>query len=191
MVVVPAIEPFLIVPVSERQAAPVSIGGQLLAWLSYEASLERGVIPQIAVSVLGRTSAPALTYPAVFPSMHGFYGPDLALDVVCSRRIGCYGRAMPDDNLVVWDRMYPNNPGGSITAPFQFALYSQAGLPWALFGALILGMVLAIWWRAVRSRLFGAPWSELAGAVTIVLVVHLALDSARNALLVSFVALWW
>jgi hypothetical protein len=188
MVLVPTVEPFLVAVATEENGA--GLGEQLAAWAEYESSLDRGVTPQIVVSILGRTSGPALTYTIVFPAAHRFYGPDLALDVLCSRRIGCSGRTMPDDNIVVWERMYPNNAGGSVTAPFQFALYSQAGIPWALAGAIALGAILAIWWRAVRARALGAPWSELAGAVGILLAVNLALDSPRNSLLVSYGALW-
>ena len=166
------------------------MGDRLGAWVSYESSLDKGVLPQIIVSVLGRTSGPALTYPVVFPTLHGFYGPDLALDVVCSKKLGCTGRSMPDDNLVVWDQMYPHNPGGSITAPFQFALYSQAGLPSALLGSVLLGAALAVVWRTVRARSLRGPWSELLGAITILAAVNLALDSPRNGLLVSYGALW-
>lgn len=152
--------------------------------------------PRISVAVysilapLMRTSAPALYYPIVYPDSHPFYGPDLGLDIVCSRRIGCSGLRMPDDNLVVWDYMNPSLHGGSITAPFQFALYSQAGVPGALFGSLLLGVLLAVTWRVARGAVFPPVVSSLAGAAVVLLSVNLALDSPRNSILVSYGALW-
>lgn len=152
--------------------------------------------PRISVALysilapLMRTSAPALYYPIVFPDSHPFYGPDLGLDVVCSRRIGCSGLRMPDDNLVVWDYMNPSLHGGSITAPFQFALYSQAGIPGALVGSVLLGLLLALTWRFARSDVLPPTVSSLTGAAVVLLALNLALDSPRNSIVVSYGALW-
>ena len=154
------------------------------------------VDPRIGVAIysmlapLMRTSAPALYYPIVFPEIHGFYGPDLGQDIVCSRKIGCSGLRMPDDNLVVWDYMNPALHGGSITAPFQFALYSQAGLAGAFVGSVVLGFVLALAWRLARSAATPPLWSSLLGAVVVLLAVNLALDSPRNSIVVTYGALW-
>ena len=139
---------------------------------------------------LMRTSAPALYYPVVFPASHPFYGPDLGLDIACSRRIGCSGLRMPDDNLVVWDYMNPSLHGGSVASPFQFALYSQAGVPGALIGSLLSGVLLAVAWRVARGAVLPPAASSLAGAAVVLLSINLALDSPRNSILVSYGALW-
>lgn len=139
---------------------------------------------------LMRTSAPALYYPIVFPEAHPFYGPDLGLDIFCSRRIGCSGLRMADDNLVVWDYMNPSLHGGSIAAPFQFALYSQAGVPGAIVGSLALGLLLAMAWRFARSAVLPPIASSVSGAAVILLSINLALDSPRNSIVVSYGALW-
>lgn len=142
------------------------------------------------VATLMRTSAPALYYPVVFPAAHPFYPLDLGQDVICSPRLGCDNKGMPDENLVVWDFMNPNFHGGSVTAPFQFALYSQGGLAPALIGSLVLGFVLGTTWRLARSSVLPPVWSALAGSIILLLAANLAVDSARNSVLVSYGALW-
>lgn len=137
-----------------------------------------------------RTSAPALYYSVVFPEAHPFYGPDFGLDIVCSKRIGCSGLRMPDDNLVVWDYMNPALGGGSVTAPFQFALYSQAGVLGATLGGLLLGALLAAGWRVAQSYRLPPVISDLLSAVVILLALNLALDSPRNSIIVSYGAFW-
>lgn len=139
---------------------------------------------------LTRTSAPALYYLIVFPEAHPFYGPDLGLDIFCSRRIGCSGLRMPDDNLVVWDYMNPSLHGGAIAAPFQFALYSQAGVPGATVGSWALGLLLAVAWRFARSAVLPPIASSVSGAAVILLSINLALDSPRGSIVVSYGALW-
>jgi len=149
-----------------------------------------GVVMYSLLAPLMRTSAPALYYTIVFPDLHAFYGPDVGLDIVCSKRIGCSGLRMPDDNLVVWDYMNPVLHGGSVTAPFQFALYSQAGVPGAVVGSLLLGFVLAVAWRFARSGVLSPIMSSMWGAATVVLSINLALDSPRNSIIVSYGAMW-
>lgn len=142
------------------------------------------------VGVLMRTSAPALYYPIVFPGAHPFYPLDLAQDVVCSPRLGCRNQGMPDDNIVVWDYMNPQLHGGSIAAPFQFALYSQGGVQIAALGAFVLGLILAAAWRLVIATALPAVWAALLGASVSLLAINLAIDSPRNSILVSYGALW-
>jgi hypothetical protein len=152
--------------------------------------------PQIAVALYAllapvtRTSVPALYYPVVFPDLHDWYGLDLGQDIVCSPRLGCANRGMPNDGLVVWDYMNPTFHGGSVAAPFQFALYSQVGPIGAVIGALVLGAVLGLAWSLSRSRRMSSPWSELFGTLVLVLAIYLALDSPRNSILVSYGVIW-
>lgn len=140
------------------------------------------------VGTLMRTSEPALYYPVVYPGVHSFYPIDLGQDIVCSPRLGCRNQGMPDDNLVVWDYINPQFHGGSVTAPFQFALYAQGGLVPALAGALVLGFVLGVAWQG--AMMLPRIWAGVSGSLLIVLAVNLALDSARNSLLVSYGAIW-
>ncbi len=140
------------------------------------------------VGTLMRTSEPALYYPVVYPGLHSFYPLDLGQDIVCSPRLGCRNQGMPDDNLVVWDYMNPQFHGGSVTAPFQFALYAQGGLVPAMAGALVLGFLLGLAWRA--AMILPRIWAGLSGALVIILAVNLALDSARNSVVVTYGAMW-
>ena len=149
-----------------------------------------GVTIYSLLAPMMRTSAPALYYVLVFPDHHAFYGPDVGLDIFCSRRIGCSGLRMPDDNIVVWDYMNPALHGGSVTAPYQFGLFAQAGLIGAFVGSILLGALLALVWRAARSASASAPWSSLLSASTVLLAINLALDSPRNGIVVSYGALW-
>ena len=137
-----------------------------------------------------RTSVPALYYPVVFPELHGWYGLDVGQDVICSPRLGCRNGGMPDDNLVIWDYMNPTFHGGSIAAPFQFALYSQVGPVGALVGALVLGVAVGLGWSLARSGRLAPTWSSMLGALVILLAVYLAIDSPRNSILVSYGVVW-
>jgi hypothetical protein len=97
---------------------------------------------------------------------------------------------MPDDNIVVWNYLAPSMPGGRMSAPFQFGLYSQVGVLWALVGAVLVGGALAMVWRFVRNPMMPGVWASLGGALVVLLSVFLALDSARNSLLASYGVFW-
>jgi hypothetical protein len=132
------------------------------------------------LSPLTRTSIPALAYVEVYPKVHGYHTLDLGQDVL---GVG----TMPDDNLVVW-RYLNGDTYGTTAAPAQFVLYSQGGIAVAIIGSVVLGIALALLWRAARSLL--PPWSPLASAVVIVLAAYLAIDSPRNSILVSYGVVW-
>lgn len=155
----------------------VELGSQL----QFETRREAIVLYSL-ISPLTRTSAPALYYPVVYPDEHPFHPIDLGQDVLG------FG-AMPDDNVVVWRYMNPTIPG-TTTAPFQFVLYSQGGLPVALLGSALAGLLLALLWRLVRSPGLGSTWSALLGSMVLLLGVYLAIDSPRNSTLVSYGVVW-
>lgn len=140
------------------------------------------VVLYAALAPVTRTSAPALFYPVVYPARHPYYGIDLGQDVL---GLG----SSPDDNRVIWHFMNPTLPGTS-AAPFQFSLYSQMGLVGALIGSFVLGGALAAIWRAARSHVWPREWSSLLATLTILLGVYLAIDSARNSVLVSYGIGW-
>jgi uncharacterized membrane protein len=145
-----------------------------------------GGVPVLAVysamSPLVRTSAPALYYPIVFPSRHPYYGLDVGQDVL---GIGTF----PDDNGLIWHYQNPHLAGTS-AAPFQFTLYSETGLIGALLQSLLVGVVLALGWRMVRSDSVPREWTSLLGSVELVFCVYLAISSPRAATTVSYGALW-
>ncbi len=132
---------------------------------------------------LTRTSAPAIYYSFVFPHEHPYYGLDLGQDILG------FG-TMPDDNKVVWQRMNPNIDGGTVSAPFHFVLYSQVGLWGALIGSFIAGLALGGSWFFVLVKIKQPATSVLAGSLVMLLSVYLAIDSARNSLLVSYGVAW-
>ena len=135
------------------------------------------------LSPFTRTSLPAFYYADVFPSQHPFYGLDLGQDIV-----GLGG--MPEDNRVVWDAMYPHLPGGSASAPFQFVLYSQVGLPGALIGATAVGAALGLGWGWLLAWRRSGPMRPVLGSLLILFAIYLALDAGRNSLLASYGVLW-
>lgn len=166
----------VIVPVSG--GAPKSTGLNLgPVWDDIPA-----VVLYTALAPLTRTSAPALYYPVVYPRYHPFYGLDAGQDVAG------VGRS-PDDNTVVWRFMNPTL-AGTTAAPYQFPLYSQVGLIGTLASSAVLGFCLGLAWRISRHTRFPLLWSSLAGTLTLLFAVYLAVDSARNGLLVSYGVLW-
>jgi hypothetical protein len=169
------------------------IGAQPPATSAPAVITEGGKTPSVLLYALlgplNRTSVSALYYPVVFPDVHGFYGLDVGQDML-GKLPGFTVNRMPDDNIVVWDYMAPAMPGGRVAAPFQFVLYSQVGLLGALAGSLIAGVLLALAWRGVQDRRVPTVWASLAGALVLLLSVFLAMDSARNSLLVSYGVFW-
>lgn len=135
------------------------------------------------ISPLTRSSAPALWYPVIFPHKHSYYHLDAGQDILG------YG-AMPDDNIVVWNYLNPNLPGGTEMVPYQFVLYSQGGTALAIGLSLVLGALLAAVWRATQSARVPRPWDALLGALTVLLAVYLGIDSLRNSVLVSYGVIW-
>ncbi|KZB51829.1 hypothetical protein [Thalassospira xiamenensis] len=130
-----------------------------------------------------RTSLPAMYYPIVFPEVHEYYGLDLGQDILG------YGR-MPDDNLVVWQYMNPQLPGGSAGAPYQFILYSQVGLFGAMFLTVLIGLVLGWLWQVVLDDQINIRFRSLMGTVLLVYCIYLAIDSARGGFFSSYGVLW-
>lgn len=129
-----------------------------------------------------RTSLPAMHYPIVFPERHPYYGFDFGQDI-----LGFGG--MPDDNLVIWKHMYPSLPGAA-GAPYQFALYSQVGVAWALMLCFILGIVLGVMWKIILADEISCLWRSLMGSVLILFSIYLAIDSIRGSLLSSYGLIW-
>jgi hypothetical protein len=131
---------------------------------------------------LTRTAAPALYYPRVYPRLHPFYGLDVGQDILG------FGE-FPDDNIVVWKAMNPGLAGTS-AAPFQFSLYSQVGLAWTMIGSLLIGAMLALWWRVSVADVWPMVWRSLFGSLTILLAIYLGIESVRNSLTVSYGVGW-
>ena len=130
-----------------------------------------------------RSSLPAMYYPIVFPEQHGYYGLDFGQDI-----LGFGG--MPDDNVVIWNHMYPNLPGGSAYSSYQFTLYSQVGVVWTLLLCLLVGAALAVMWQIILAADINRIWRSLMGAVLILFSIHITIDSIRGSLLVSYGVIW-
>jgi hypothetical protein len=134
-------------------------------------------------SPLTRSSAPALWYPVIFPTHHPYFHLDVGVDIL---GVG----TMPDDNIVVWNYLNPNLPGGTEMVPYQFVLYSQGGTAMAIGLSLLVGALLALLWRGTQALRVPAPWNALLGGLTMLLAVYIALDSLRNSTLVSYGVIW-
>ncbi len=82
---------------------------------------------------------------AVFPDLHPYFPLDLGQDILG------FG-AMPNDNLIIWNKMYPDMPG-VVAAPFNFVLYSQGGLFVTFAMSAMVGTIIGFFWAVVlRSR---------------------------------------
>ena len=141
----------------------------------------RALVLYAALSPLTRSSAPALSYPVVFPRRHDYFHLDLGQDIV---GVG----AMPNDNIVVWNYLNPTTPGGTTSVPYQFVLYSQIRALGAIGASLIVGFLLALAWRL--SQLPARPTSTLLGSMVLLLATYLAIDSLRNSVVVSYGVVW-
>lgn len=129
-----------------------------------------------------RSSVPAVYYMAVFPDLHPYFPLDLGQDILG------FG-AMPNDNLIIWNQMYPDMPG-VVAAPFNFVLYSQGGLFVTFAMSAVVGMIIGFFWAVVlRSRGTMALRAAL-GSVIVVGTMHLALDALRNTIIVSYGFAW-
>lgn len=162
------------------------------SWESFIVTFDREVVPFLKgkavalytlFSPLTRTSVPAIAYSALFPDRIPFYHIDLGMDIIEVGR-------MPDDNLVVFNILWPEQKGGSVQAPFHFVLYSQGGLGVALCGSFLVGILLAvIWLRVVAPERLTIEGSLFASLI-LVFAWFLSIDSLRNSLLVSYGVLW-
>jgi hypothetical protein len=121
-------------------------------------------------------------YPKVFPDQHDYYGLDIGQDI-----LGFGG--MPNDNLVIWKHMYPNLPGAA-GAAYQFALYSQVGVIWALMLSTMVGAALGVMWQIILADDLSPVWRSLMGSVLILFSIYLAIDSIRGSLLASYGLIW-
>ncbi len=140
------------------------------------------ILAYAALAPMTRTSLPAMHYPVVFPERHPYYGLDFGQDI-----LGFGG--MPDDNRVIWKHMYPSLPGAA-GAPYQFALYSQVGVAWALMLCFIVGVTLGLMWKIILADDLSRVWRSLMGSVLILFSVYLAIDSIRGSLLASYGLIW-
>lgn len=86
--------------------------------------------------------------------------------------------------------MYPNLPGGSACAPYQFALYSQVGVGWTLLLCAMIGALLGWGWQVILECDISRVWRSLMGAVLMLFSIHLAIDSVRGSLLASYGLIW-
>ena len=141
----------------------------------------KALVLYAALSPLTRSSAPALSYPVVFPRRHDYFHLDLGQDILGID-------AMPDDNIVVWNYLNPTTPGGTTSVPYQFVLYSQIRTLGAIGASLIVGFLLALAWRL--SQLPARPTSTLLGSMVLLLATYLAIDSLRNSVVVSYGVVW-
>lgn len=135
------------------------------------------------VSPITRSSAPALYYPVIFPRHHPYYRLDIGLDEL---GIG----TMPNDNVVVWNYLNPDLPGGTEMVPYQFVLFSQVSTIGAVGGSVLVGLILALLWSGSQARRVGAPWNALLGALVLLLSTYIAIDSLRNSAIVSYGVAW-
>jgi hypothetical protein len=135
------------------------------------------------VSPLTRSSAPALYYPVIFPREHPYFHFDLGQDIA---GIG----SMPNDNIVVWNYLNPNLPGGTEMVPYQFVLYSQIGTAGAVAFSVLVGVLLALAWMLSQSRNIRRPWNALLGALILLWAAYIGIDSLRNSTVVSYGLVW-
>ncbi|MCA3176068.1 MAG: hypothetical protein ING36_11120 [Burkholderiales bacterium] len=165
---------------SEEDPKLLALAEETQAMIGYSRGAH--IFAYAALAPMTRTSLPAMHYPDVFPERHPYYGLDFGQDILG------FGR-MPDDNLVIWKHMYPSLPGAA-GAPYQFALYSQVGVAWALMLCFIVGIVLGVMWKIILADDISRVWRSLMGSLLILFSIYLAIDSIRGSLLASYGLIW-
>ncbi|MCG8992299.1 hypothetical protein LH427_02455 [Laribacter hongkongensis] len=156
------------------------LGREVVSYIGTDRSAH--ILAYAALAPMTRTSIPVMHYPIVFSERHPYYGLDFGQDILG------FGE-MPDDNLIIWKHMYPNLPGAA-GAPYQFALYSQVGVIWALMLCFIVGVVLGVMWKIILADDSSRVWRSLMGSVLILFSIYLAIDSIRGSLLASYGLIW-
>lgn len=147
------------------------------------ANRNKAVLFYALMAPLTRTSAPAISYPVVYPREHPYYRLDLGQDILG------FG-SMPDDNLIVWNKLWPTTPGGTTMAPYHFVLYAQGGFIVSLVGAFFAGLLLGMWWRTVVAVPRPSITASLLAGLCFLFGIYLALDSARNSIVSSYGLIW-
>ena len=166
-----------------RRAVWALLGGAAALWaLFLILTLQWEPLQTAMYGLAMRYAFPAIVYPLVFPRILPYYHVDIALDMVGIGR-------MPDDSIRVHQVLQPGSDY-TITAPFQFVLYSQGGVIVALAGSIIVGAWLGGCWAAVLGLPRRTAIRSLLGALVITFGAYLAMDSARDALTVSYGVAW-
>jgi hypothetical protein len=132
---------------------------------------------------ISRTSAQMIVYPVIFPDDHNYYPIDVGQDILG------FGQ-MPDDNVVVWNTLYPNFPSGNMAAPFHVVLYSQGGLWVSMIGALVIGFFISVCWQIVLQRKVMSPLYSVAGSLILLFTIFISIDAVRNSVTVSYGLIW-
>ena len=159
------------------------VGGVAALWVVFMVlTLQWGFVRTATHGLMRRYAVPAVAYPLVFPRVLPYYHLDLGLDMLGVGR-------MPDDNIRVQQVRSPGSRN-TISAPFQFVLYSQGGVLVALAGAVVVGAALGAGWAAVLAVRRGTVTRSLLGALAITFGAFLAMDSPRNAATVSYGVGW-
>lgn len=146
-------------------------------------SREKSLVFYTLMAPLTRTSSPAMVYPCVFPDEKEYYTLDLGQDILG------FG-SMPDDNYVIWSKLWPDTPGGAVAAPFHFVLYSQGGLIVAFLGSLVIGLFIAIGWGIINRIEKPNLLLSATGSLIIMFSIYLSIDSFRNSVIVSYGIFW-
>lgn len=168
-------------PVEEKESKRTELVDELSSILGSQRTMH--VAAYVLLSPFTRTSLPSFYYSTVFPGHHPYFGMDWGFDILG------FGN-MPNDNYVVWNVMYPRMPGGSVSAPFQFILFSQVGLVGALLASFVAGALLAAMWRLVLQARVDGALRAIAGALIVLFSVYIAIDSPRNSLVASYGLMW-
>ena len=168
---------------ARRRPVQVFLGGAVVLYAFFVIlSLQWSPLAGSTSGLLKRYAVPAIQYSVVFPRMLPYYHADIGLDILGIGR-------MPDDSIRV-PQVWTPGTDYTVSAPFQFVLYSQGGVLVALAGSVILGAVLGASWAAVLAEPHLSATRSLLGALVIIFGAFLAMDSARNSVTVSYGLAW-
>ena len=126
-------------------------------------------------SITSRSALPSFYYVADFPSTTPYTGVNVPFLGTSSGKF---------HNDLVNESMYPGELGTSYSG-WAFALYSEAGLLWALVGSMLLGAGIGAWW-IMCCRILRAELLVVAQALTITFLLLLNTDDWVNNAVSSY-----
>ena len=126
-------------------------------------------------SITSRSALPSFYYVANFPSTTPYTGVNVPFLGTSSGKF---------HNHLVNESMYPGELGTSYSG-WAFALYSEAGLLWAIVGSMLLGAGVGAWWT-MCCRILCAELLVVAQALVISFLLLLNTDDWVNNAVSSY-----
>lgn len=132
----------------------------------------------LANALLFRTSPVSIFYISEYPKNLSYSGVNLPFD-----------NFSPNDNREIWKKMWPNTPGGSVMAPFQFSLFSQVGYVGSFIFLIFYGWIIFFTYFFLH-KILPVGIRPIWISIHVLLMINLSMDSFLNSYLSSYGMIW-